>query len=282
MKILLSLIFVFSTASVFGDSILETHFNVRPSWSGAWFNPDQPGHGISVEVLDDERTIFYWYTYDPDGKPIWLVADGVNNDVLMTGLIIPFIRVEATAYYYEGMTFGHFDPVTRNEQEWGTIILDFPYLECNSAHMEWYPTMAGFTQGSTDLVRLTSLYGLDCVDFQSAAGDWEVQFGYDAERTYPVEIVATSDPDSPDQPDLFSFEFLVETGCLWSGEIEVHGIYVRGDWSGQCGAGIVGHSNDFLRMRFFEHSICNSKNECVRKNEVMILEDEGEYLIFSR
>ena len=63
-----------------------------------------------------------------------------------------------------------------------------------------------------------------CVEMQDIAGSWEVQFGYDAERTYPVEIVATSDPDSPDQLDLFSFEFLVETGCLWSGEIEVHGL----------------------------------------------------------
>jgi len=279
MKILLSLIFVFSTASVFGDSILETHFNVRPSWSGAWFNPDQPGHGISVEVLDDERTIFYWYTYDPDGKPIWLVADGVNNDVLMTGLIIPFIRVEATAYYYEGMTFGLFDPVTRNEQEWGTIILDFPYLECNSAHMEWYPTMAGFTQGSTDLARLTSLYGLDCVDFQSAAGDWEVQFGYDAERKYQVEIVATPDPEFPDEPDLFSFEFLDETDCLWSGQLQGYK-FLTADWGNQCGPTTVGHVD--ASWMNFEHELCDSENECTRKDEVMIFEDDGEYLIFSR
>jgi len=276
-----SLFFAFSTASLLGDSLFDETFKVRPSSSGAWFNPDQPGHGINVEVLDDERTIFFWYTYDPHGKPFWLIAQGVNS-TFVRDAIAPIVRVEATAYYYEGMIFGGFDPATRNEQEWGTIILDFPYWQCNEAHMEWYPSMKGFTQGSTDLVRLTSLSELDCVEMQDIAGSWEVQFGYDAERTYPVEIVATSDPDSPDQPDLFSFEFLVETGCLWSGEIEVHGIYVRGDWSGQCGAGIVGHSNDFLRMRFFEHSICNSKNECVRKNEVMILEDEGEYLIFSR
>ena len=40
MKILLSLLLGFSTASVFGDDA-----NVRPSWSGSWFNPEQSGHG---------------------------------------------------------------------------------------------------------------------------------------------------------------------------------------------------------------------------------------------
>ena len=99
MKVLFTLILVFSTSSLFGDSILDIGFNVRPSWSGAWYNPDQSGHGISVEVLDDERTAFFWYTYDLDGNPVWLTARGVNNDIRWTGLFIPIIRVEATAYY---------------------------------------------------------------------------------------------------------------------------------------------------------------------------------------
>ena len=274
MKVLFTLLLLFSTAPLFGDFA-----NVRPSWSGAWYNPDQSGHGISVEFLDDERTVFFWYTYDQDGEPIWLLAQGVNSEIMLTGLFIPSIRVEATAYYYEGMIWGEFDPNTKTRQEWGTIILDFPYWDCNSAHMEWHPTMEGFTHGDTDLVRLTSLYGLDCVEPQPQfIGDWEVQFGFDAELKYQVEIVATPIPVTPDTP-LLTFEFFDDTDCLWEGQINLDFI-ISADWGNQCGATAVEHTGAGS-MRW-EYKLCDSENECTRKDEVMIFEDEGEYLIFSR
>lgn len=280
MKVLFTLLLVFSTASLFGDNLLDRTFNVRPSWSGAWFNFDQSGHGISVEVLDDERTIFFWYTYDLEGRPFWLIAQGVNNSMTLADGLLPVVRVEATAYYYDGMIFGEFDPATRNQQEWGTIILDFSYLECNRAHMEWYPTMEGFTRGSTDLVPLTSLYELDCVDMQDIAGSWEVQFGDHAERKYQVEIVSTPDPESPDEGDLLSFEFLDETDCLWSGQLRAYRYFVEAAWNNQCGATEAEHSdNNWMN---FERNLCDSENECTRKDEIMIFEDDGEYLIFSR
>lgn len=274
-----SLFLAFSTAPLFGD--WSETANIRPSWSGTWYDADQPGHGISVEVLDDERTIFYWYTYDSDGNPFWLLAQGVNEPYLFE--FIPIVRVEATAYYHDGMVFGEFDPATSNQQEWGTIILEFPYWECNGARMEWHPTMEGFTQGAVWFERLTSLSGLDCVEFQGIEGDWEVQFGYDAERTYPVEIVATPDPEDPDQPGLLSFEFLDEADCLWSGEIEggVLATFIfSADWGKQCGATTVEHSGS--GTLYYEYNLCHSENECTRKDEVMIIEDEGEFLIFSR
>jgi hypothetical protein len=280
MKVLFTLLLVFSTASLFGDTIMDWSFYVRPSWSGAWFNADQSGHGISVEVLDDERTIFFWYTYDLEGNPVWLVADGVNSDLLLTGMLTPFIRVEATAYIFEGMIFGDFDPATMDHQEWGTIILDFPYWACNVARMEWFPTMEGFAHGSTDLERLTSLYELDCVDMQDKAGNWEVQLDYDAEVKYQIEIVALSNPEPPDSPELLSFEFLDESNCLWSGQLQAWGIRVEANWRSQCEATTVGHSDNCWVN--FEHNLCDSENECTRKDEVMIFEDEGEYLIFSR
>jgi hypothetical protein len=274
MKVLITLLFVFSTASLSADAS-----KIRPSWSGAWFNPDQPGHGISVEVLDDERTVFFWYTYDLDGKPFWLIAEGVNSDVLLTGLFIPFVRVEATAYYYEGMIYGEFDPATKSQQEWGTIILDFPYWRCNEAHMEWQPVMEGFSQGSTDLVRLTTLYGLDCVDSQDIAGNWEVQFGFDAELKFQVEIVAMPNPEIPELPNLF-FEFSDESDCLWSGQLHYGFGPMTADWGNQCGTTAVEHTGTGERR--YEYRLCDSENDCRWTDEVMIFEDEGAFLIFSR
>jgi len=275
MKILFTLLFIFSTASVFGDST-----NIRPSYSGAWYNPDQTGYGISVEVLDDERTIFFWYTYDQEGNPFWLLAEGVNSKVHLSGMFIPHIRVEATAYFYEGMIWGEFDPATRARQEWGTIILDFPYWSCNRAHMEWHPTMEGFTAGDTDLERLTSLYGLDCVEKQGPDGNWQVQFGFDADLKYPVEVV--TEPDSSSGGMLEGlFEFIDETGCPWSGHIEHAGWYLfEANWGNECSTTTVEYSG--FGSKYFEYKLCDSENDCVWKDEVMILEDEGEFLIFSR
>ena len=273
MKVIFTLLLALSTASVFGD--IE---NIRPSWSGAWYNPDQSGHGISVEVLDDERTIFFWYTYDLDGKPVWLIAEGLNSEVVPGVMLPPHMRVEATAYYYEGMIFGEFDPTSKNRRAWGTIILDFPYWRCDEAHMEWFPIMEGYNRGSTDLVRLTSLYGLDCVDQQDIPGNWEVQFGFDTDLKYHVEIVATPNPEHPGMWDLL-FEFFDETDCLWSGEV-FGGWGLEAEWSNQCGANAVEHFGP--GRRHFEYKLCDAKNECAWKDDVMIFEDEGEYLIFSR
>ena len=291
MKILLSLILVFSPASVFGDLPSDFYdvFNVRPSWSGSWFNPEQSGHGINVEILDEERAVIYWYTYDLEGNPLWLTALGSNSqvDLVPWGPLGPGpqgIRVEATAYYHEGMLYGKFDPATNNRQEWGTIVLVFPYDSCNTAQMEWYPVMEGFSQGSTHLSRLTSLYELDCVHgpyssgrLYDTSGNWEVQFGFDAERKYPVEIVATPNPEIPDHPFL-TFEFIDETDCLWSGQVGFS-FGVHAEWGNQCGADAEEHVS--WGLYFYEYKLCDSENECVRKDEVMIFGYE-EYLIFSR
>ena len=55
-------------------------FAIGPAYSGSWFNPDQNGHGFSLEysVLNDETPIFaaYWYVYDSEGNPIFLPGVG--------------------------------------------------------------------------------------------------------------------------------------------------------------------------------------------------------------
>ena len=65
-------IFVLAVFIHSGSALAE----VRPEYSGSWYNPDQSGHGFSVEVLSTERSIAYWFTYDPFGNPIFLYADG--------------------------------------------------------------------------------------------------------------------------------------------------------------------------------------------------------------
>jgi hypothetical protein len=122
--------------------------------SGSWYNPNQSGHGFSVEVLSPSRTLFYWYSYHPDGTPMFIVADGTNSGN----------RVTATAYYNTGMRFGEFNPADRMQTQWGTITLTFH--SCNSATLQYNSNImhhgTAYGSGSLSLVRLANIDKMQC------------------------------------------------------------------------------------------------------------------------
>jgi hypothetical protein len=53
---------------------------IGPNYSGSWYNPEQSGHGFSLEysVLNDGTplVVAYWYVYDTEGNPIFLIGMG--------------------------------------------------------------------------------------------------------------------------------------------------------------------------------------------------------------
>jgi len=49
---------------------------VDASLSGSWFVPERSGEGISLHLLDDDRALLYAFTFDLDGKPMWLFNVG--------------------------------------------------------------------------------------------------------------------------------------------------------------------------------------------------------------
>jgi hypothetical protein len=51
MKVMIAFLTILVSAHVLADSA-----NIRPSWSGSWFDPEQSGHGMIVEVLSDANT----------------------------------------------------------------------------------------------------------------------------------------------------------------------------------------------------------------------------------
>jgi len=128
--------------------------DIDKSITGSWYNPAQSGHGFSVEVLPDGRAVIYWYVYNPDGTPTFLIAIGnVDGDT-----------VHATAYHNTGIPFGTFDNSNRVQTEWGT--LDFTVHNCNSATLNYASTMSidgeEFGDGTVDLQRLASVAGSKC------------------------------------------------------------------------------------------------------------------------
>ena len=43
--------------------------------SGAWYNPNRSGHGFHISRSTSDSATILWYTYLPDGRPIWYTTD---------------------------------------------------------------------------------------------------------------------------------------------------------------------------------------------------------------
>lgn len=137
--------------------------------SGAWFNPEQPGHGLSVEILSDDHAIVFWYTYDHDGNPLNLYLEGQIHGSEMSG----------TAYAPRGMRFGSFDPADRTLAEWGTLRLRFD--DCNHGSLAYDANDAAFGEGELPLLRLTKIKDSTCVlgyPERLATGLYDATFRY--------------------------------------------------------------------------------------------------------
>ena len=151
----------------------DTAFSeVRPEYSGSWYNPSQTGHGFSIEVVSPERTIVYWYAYDPVGNPIFLFADGTNSGD----------RIEAQVYFLQGMIWGEFNPDTNQMFDWGTLTIEFE--DCSHATVQYDSTLEyqngePFGSGQIPLVRLASINGFQCSPIP-IAGLYEGNFYSDA------------------------------------------------------------------------------------------------------
>lgn len=123
---------------------------IDSTYSGSWYNPLQDGHGLSVEVLPNNTTVVYWYVYDPDGSPVFLVTVGPNQGNYVTG----------DTYVYSGMRFGEFDPADLNSELWGTVQLRF--RSCDSAELTYNAIDSRFGSGMIPMTRLVSIDGLKC------------------------------------------------------------------------------------------------------------------------
>jgi hypothetical protein len=255
---------------------IEEQRQLRPSWSGSWFNENQSGHGITVEVLTDGRAVVHWMTYDEDGNQLWLfaVSDEID-EIALTGLFIPNIRIQATAYYTDGMRFGSFNPDDVNLTEWGQITLTFPYFWCGSySGLAWAPIVPGFSSGEVEIQRLTEI--IECKENGFIYGGvWDVQLEFDGPKTaVEVEVV-----ENEDDADSLLYEFTDPDNCIWTGEI----------LSGWGLVGTRGEKNcpgstenyDVAGKEFVEHKLC-VENECTRLDQMLIFKEESTHLIFTR
>jgi len=121
--------------------------------NGAWYNPAQSGHGLSVEMHSATRAIVFWMVYDPEGNPVHLYIDGQVGPRAIAG----------QAYLSRGMRFGSFDRSEHATAHWGEIALQFE--DCSRAELHYDangPAGVGYGEGSLPLRRLVGISGQAC------------------------------------------------------------------------------------------------------------------------
>jgi len=129
--------------------------------STTWYDTTHSGEGMEVQVIDNNsttRTLFAaWYTYDDNGIPFWITAQGVFT--------IGANTVNATGYYQTGGGFaGDFGSGT-TQHIWGTVNFSFPscsemVFTFNGAASDVTGGPAG--SGSRTWTRLADTNGLWC------------------------------------------------------------------------------------------------------------------------
>ncbi len=119
--------------------------------SGSWYDPSHNGEGYLIEMLENDRVVVYWFSFDTEGNRRWFFDTG---QVVEGGLVFDNMRTT-----YGGVFGPDFDPNTVERIPWGTLELD---LECSSGTASYNSIEEGFGAGALNLVRLTSIDQLNC------------------------------------------------------------------------------------------------------------------------
>jgi|GEM_PF-4596908 len=127
-------------------------FTITPSMTGSWFDGNNSGQGINVEVLSGNRFLLYWYAYD-QGEPLWLTGVGTYSGDTAT--------IE-TLETFRGSNFGvNHDQSLVERSTFGSLTVTFSY--CNNGTMT-YNSVSGLGSGTINLNRLTEIPDLPCAN----------------------------------------------------------------------------------------------------------------------
>ena len=173
--------------SLFACVFVSMSFNVYPieitqHMTGSWYNPAEDGHGFNIEVIKPNKSVFYWYVYNPDGTPTWLVGRGPHVDG----------RIEGIAYHNTGMRWGVFDPLERTQVRWGVVNIDF--INCNLATVSYQSDDSSeqsipWGVGSFDIVRLTYVHKSKCSEVPYAGIYKGIFYSETDEEGYPGTVL---------------------------------------------------------------------------------------------
>ncbi len=136
---------------------------ITKSFTGLWQQPDHESQGFDFQVIDQNglpQALTYWYTYDTEGNPMWLLGVG---DITEETVSMDLMTVTGVTNLQNP------DPATRTEVILATAF--FTFEDCNNGSVEIVPTainnpgtsnsISG-TGGIVRIQRLTSVQGETC------------------------------------------------------------------------------------------------------------------------
>jgi hypothetical protein len=133
---------------------LDAAIPITSAFTGAWYDPNQSGHGLFLEVLEGNRLLAYWFTFDQFGQQTWFGGVGdIRNDLAI-------LNVDTGT---GGRWIPDFNPSTFRVLPWGTLMLQFS--DCNHGRVDFTANASNtgaFGYGHTDLTRITMPAGLGC------------------------------------------------------------------------------------------------------------------------
>ena len=129
-------------------------FIMQAAHSALWYNPEESGHGITVNMLANNRIIVTWFVYDNQGNQAWLIGVGTHDGMKAT----LDVTVTSGAMFPPNFSAGDV-----NLENWGQFELEFS--GCNDGLFKWFPVAGNeFMQGETNVVRLNNTLGLTCIE----------------------------------------------------------------------------------------------------------------------
>ena len=143
------------TLAALGASVLLcasplVHAYLPGSVSGPFYNPQQSGHGINIDIVDDQRAIAIWHVYTTDGDPLTLYIEGN----------VEGRRIVGQAYAPQGMRFGEFNSADVELPHWGSV--DIAFEDCGNATLSWVADDLAYGDGEMPIRRLVQPVGVEC------------------------------------------------------------------------------------------------------------------------
>ena len=158
-------------------SSLVCAITVGSGFSGMWFDPSRSGEGLQLEILDSDRALVEWYTYNDQGGQRWFQGVGqITHGV--SGESIEFPQL----YVTQGGRFGPtFNPADVHVQFEGKATLAFS--DCDNG--VFYYDAYGQSQ-TIPITRLTQTMGAGCAPLNGIPGQPTMAYAGQSGSWYDV------------------------------------------------------------------------------------------------
>lgn len=128
--------------------------SITREFSSAWYDPAHDGHGLVTDVVESGGSkilVAYWFTYDAQGRQMWVVGTGpVEGD-----------RATLQMVTTRGGSFDNtFNPAAVQRIPWGTLVVSF--ASCDRGSVDFTPADPSAPRGRIDVQRLTQRFGAAC------------------------------------------------------------------------------------------------------------------------